>query len=108
MAEEVTYGGVVDRPGSSRKNKTGSWRTFRPIITEKCIGCGICVQYCPEACIEIREAKEAKTKSGNPRGMPSRTQAGKKAVVDYDYCKGCLICVGECPHKAIESERDRK
>jgi len=96
MAEDVTYGGVVDKPGSSRKNKTGSWRTFRPIITDKCIGCGICVQYCPEACIELREV----------RGAKSRT--GKKAVVDYDFCKGCLICMGECPHKAIKSERDKK
>ena len=80
-------GGVADKPGSSRKNKTGSWRTFRPVITDKCVGCGMCVQYCPEACIEIRN---------------------RKAVVNYDFCKGCLICKGECPHKAIESEQDKK
>ena len=91
MSDVPNIGGVADKPGSSRKNKTGSWRTFKPIITGKCIACGICVHYCPEACIEVK------------------TVGGKKrAVVDYDYCKGCLICMGECPHKAIKSERDKK
>ena len=102
MTEEVTYGGVVDKPGSSRKNKTGSWRTFKPIITDKCVACGICVQYCPEACMEIKDVKGTKTKTGTLKGT------SKKVVVNYDFCKGCLICMGECPHKAIESERDKK
>ena len=91
MSDQPNVGGVVDEPGSSRQNKTGSWRTFRPIITDKCIGCGICVHYCPEACMEIK-----------------KTGGKKKVVVNYDFCKGCLICMGECPHKAIESERDKK
>lgn len=96
MTEKLTLGAVADKPGSSRANKTGSWRTFKPIITDKCIACGICVQYCPEACLEVKKVEGAKTKTG------------KKAVVDYDFCKGCLICMGECPHKAIESELDKK
>jgi 2-oxoacid:acceptor oxidoreductase delta subunit (pyruvate/2-ketoisovalerate family) len=95
MAEEkLNLGAVADKPGSSRANKTGSWRTFKPRITDRCIGCGICVQYCPEACIEIKGSKGTKT--------------GKRAVVDYDFCKGCMICMGECPHKAIEQEMDKK
>jgi pyruvate ferredoxin oxidoreductase delta subunit len=93
--KQENLGGVSDRPGSSRNNRTGTWRTFRPIITDKCIACGICVHYCPEACIEVRRANGAKTKSG------------MKAVVDYDFCKGCLICMGECPHNAIESRREK-
>ena len=91
MSEQPNVGGVVDKPGSSRQNKTGSWRTFRPIITDRCIGCGICVHYCPEACMEIKDVN-----------------GKKRVVVNYDFCKGCLICMGECPHKAIESERDKK
>ncbi len=94
MTSDIPLGAVVDKPGSSRANKTGSWRTFKPNITDKCIACGICVQYCPEACIEIKVVKGAKT--------------GKKAVVNYDFCKGCMICMGECPHKAIEQELDKK
>lgn len=71
----------------SMKNKTGSWRTFKPIVTEKCKGCRICIDFCPEGCITIDE----KT---------------KKAKIDYDYCKGCLICVNECPFRAFVKEKD--
>ncbi|MDI6826549.1 MAG: 4Fe-4S binding protein [Candidatus Aenigmarchaeota archaeon] len=81
-------GGVIKDVGSSRKVKTGSWRIFKPIVIDKCTGCGICVQFCPEGCIMINE--------------------DRKAEVDYDYCKGCLICVNECPIKAIKSEREVK
>jgi len=78
---------VVYEPGSSKKNKTGDWRSFRPRVTEKCTGCGICVQFCPEGIIEIKN---------------------KKAVIDFDYCKGCLICANECPAKAIVKEKEKK
>ena len=47
-----SIGAVVREPGSSRKNKTGSWRTFKPVHDrEKCIECGICYYFCPEGCI---------------------------------------------------------
>ena len=96
MAESLNLGAVADKPGSSRANKTGSWRTFKPVVNDKCIACGICVHYCPEACIEIKPVKGSKAKSG------------KKAVINYDFCKGCLICMDECPHKAITSGREKK
>jgi len=85
--DDMELGGAIKKPGSSKEVKTGSWRTFKPIVTDKCKGCGICVQFCPEGCIKI--VKE-------------------KAEVDYDYCKGCLICVNECPTKSMESKREEK
>lgn len=91
MAEDkLKEGAVVSDAGSSRKNKTGSWRTFRPVVTDKCVGCRICEWYCPDNAIKVVE-KDGK----------------KKAVIDYDYCKGCLICAGACPQKAITSEKER-
>lgn len=86
----VNPGAVVKEPGSSKINKTGSWRTFRPIATDKCTGCKICEWYCPDSAIKVKEI-----------------EGRKKAVVDYDYCKGCLICIGVCPQKAIGQEKER-
>ena len=81
-------GGVINEPGSSKKNKTGGWRTRKPIILrEKCIKCGKCWVFCPDNAIKIRN------------GAP---------VIDYDYCKGCLICVQQCPVRAIIVEEEEK
>lgn len=79
----TSIGAAVKEPGSSTKNKTGSWRTFKPILDkEKCIDCGNCILFCPEGCIN------------------------NNYDIDYDYCKGCGICAEECPVKAIKMERE--
>jgi len=87
--KSVTVGGIVANP--SKGNKTGAWRSVEPFISDKCIGCGVCTQVCPEGCIVLQE------KGGK-----------KKAVVDYDYCKGCMICATQCPVKAIEKKETKK
>ncbi|MEM7822620.1 MAG: 4Fe-4S binding protein [Candidatus Aenigmatarchaeota archaeon] len=68
---------------SSKENKTGNWRIIKPVISEKCIKCGICTWYCPDCAITIKE----------------------RAKIDYDYCKGCGICAQVCPQKAITMEK---
>ncbi|MBS3052978.1 MAG: 4Fe-4S binding protein [Candidatus Aenigmarchaeota archaeon] len=72
---------------STAGNKTGSWRVFRPVVNDKCIGCKLCYYSCPDDCIQITD---------------------KKAIIDYDYCKGCLICLNVCPHGAITKEMEKK
>lgn len=80
----------LSKPGTSRENKTGSWRSLRPELTaEKCIKCGICEDFCPEGCISGPRKKE--------RELP---------VTDYDYCKGCGICAKVCPKNAIEMKEE--
>ncbi|OGF20933.1 pyruvate synthase [Candidatus Falkowbacteria bacterium RBG_13_39_14] len=77
-------------PGSTKSNKTGGWRTFRPVFNhDKCVGCGNCERVCPEGvCFAV---------------------FGKKYFeCDLDYCKGCGICAKECPAGAIKMEREEK
>lgn len=63
-------------------NPTGAWRTFKPVIDlEKCIGCAICWQDCPDNSIEWRD---------------------DQPHIVYSHCKGCGICANECPSDAIE------
>ena len=46
-------GAVINEPGSTKKYKTGDWRTFKPSIdNSKCIKCRICVNGCPHVCFE--------------------------------------------------------
>jgi 2-oxoacid:acceptor oxidoreductase delta subunit (pyruvate/2-ketoisovalerate family) len=84
------------KPRTSRENKTGDWRSFRPNIdTTKCIKCGICVSFCPEGCISGADVKKV-------------LQEREFAKVDYDYCKGCGICANECPVKCITMAKEEK
>ena len=92
MAKEklvFNKGAVIAEPGSTKKYKTGDWRTFKPSIDNtKCIKCGKCWMNCPDAAI-------SKDKDGF-------------FVIDYDYCKGCLICEKECPVKCISHVVEEK
>lgn len=85
----MTKDGLVG-PGSFVENKTGGWKTFKPIIDNtKCTKCRFCWYYCPEGCIE------------------EKMEGGKvvEMVADLEYCKGCGICASECPAKCIKMER---
>lgn len=87
---KITVGAVVDEPGSTVRNKTGSWRSQRPVIMkEKCKKCYTCWKFCPDNAIKVDK------KTG-------------EVSIDYDYCKGCLICVTSCPFKAIRVEGEKK
>jgi len=84
---------ISSSPGSSLKNKTRSWRTFKPIFShDKCTACGICERVCPEGIIY-------------PSGE-TNTNGKIYREADYNYCKGCGICAHECPFKAIKMEKE--
>jgi len=81
--KDLPIGAVIPEPGSSIEYKTGTWRTFKPVINQdKCIKCLLCWVSCPEPAIKRHE--------------------DNKVSVDYDFCKGCGICANICPVKAIE------
>ncbi len=89
---KLNAGATITEAGNAAGNRTGEWRTFRPVVDlDKCTGCGICVKFCPDNALKLVDV------------------GGKKKVrVDYGHCKGCLICVGECPFKAYASEIERR
>ncbi|MFH1397597.1 MAG: 4Fe-4S binding protein [Candidatus Omnitrophota bacterium] len=77
------FGPLISKPGSSRNNKTGSWRSgLKPkFLKTNCIGCKMCLAVCPEGCI-----------SG---------EAKNTYDCDYAYCKGCGGCAKVCPKADI-------
>jgi pyruvate ferredoxin oxidoreductase delta subunit len=86
---KVNIAACITEPGSSERNKTGGWRVFRPVINnERCIDCGSCWIFCPDASIIREENGEYK--------------------VNLDFCKGCGICANECPSEAIEMVLEEK
>jgi len=86
---------IAVKPGTTRKNKTGGWSTFRPKFdNEKCIGCGNCNCVCPEGICHSIGKKNSKGKI--------------YYETDLDYCKGCGLCAKECPVKAIEMVIEEK
>jgi predicted Fe-Mo cluster-binding NifX family protein/ferredoxin len=54
-------------------------RAVAVVDSEKCTGCGICVDVCPAGAIEVNE----------------------QAVINTDACTGCAACVSECLNDAI-------
>lgn len=49
--------------------------------TDKCIGCGACVEVCPHRILEVRDKKAT--------------------VLDFDACMECGACWRNCPVEAI-------
>ncbi|MCD6461415.1 MAG: 4Fe-4S binding protein [Thermoplasmata archaeon] len=85
--KEVKLTPITDFP-SDEMNKTGGWRTFRPVIDyDKCIRCWICWKFCPDAAVHINKEEY-------------------RPEIDYEYCKGCGICANECPKDAITMEKE--
>jgi pyruvate ferredoxin oxidoreductase gamma subunit len=87
--QELAPGCVVTEPGNARSYRSGDWRAERPVWNhDRCIKCGICMLFCPEACV-----------SQNEEGY---------FEADYYYCKGCGICARECWTQAITMVEEAK
>ena len=63
--------------------KINVMRSKPRLVAERCVGCGVCAQNCPQGIIEIR---------------------AKKPVI-LPGCIRCLCCAELCPHNAIVPKR---
>ena len=55
----------------------------KPVVdAETCVGCGTCVNVCPQGVFELKE--------------------GKAVVVKPESCIGCRACEAQCPQGAIK------
>jgi len=90
--KELEPGCVVTTPGSSVNYKTGEWRSYYPKTDEdKCIACGMCWIFCPDA-----SRRMVKRKNPKPGDLYS-----VYFDFNFQFCKGCGICASECPTGAI-------
>jgi len=62
--------------------ETGPMYTF-PLykVTDKCVGCGTCVNICPKGAVSLKEGKP---------------------VFDDLKCMNCMACIQACPTKALQ------
>lgn len=90
--EQAGFGGALKNLGmgcASRAGKMELHSASKPrIITENCIGCGICVRYCAHKAVTLSDT------------------APRKASIDYSKCVGCGQCVALCQHGAAVAGKD--
>lgn len=87
--QELTTGAEIYEPGTSKLVNTGEWRVLTPSFdSTKCKHCMLCVPFCPDVCIPVKD--------------------GKRGDTDLYHCKGCGICAKVCPFKAITMEKEEK
>jgi uncharacterized protein len=58
----------------------------KPIVTELCTGCGICVDTCPVSAKALEDSR---------------------SVINYDECIGCNNCADACPETAVDLDWDK-
>jgi len=55
----------------------------RARVTERCVGCGACLPFCPAEAIQVMG----------------------RAEIDASRCTGCGMCARYCPNDGVEVER---
>ncbi len=70
------------------------YRGKHRFLPDKCLGCGKCVQVCPNKAIEMVEVKQ---EDGTIKKQPK---------IDINKCCFCGLCENVCPTKAIRLTKE--
>ena len=62
--------------------------------TERCKGCGLCVEACPKKILAI-DTRTLNSKGYHPAG-----------ITDQEKCIACAMCATMCPDCVIKVEKD--
>jgi len=86
---EVTgFGGAIKNIGmgcAARKGKLAMHSHINPTVSDNCIGCMKCIDWCQVKAIEKKEGK---------------------AYVNPEKCVGCALCIEVCPNGSIRINWD--
>lgn len=78
------FGGAMKNLGMGLGSRAGKLhmhsQVMPSVLTDKCIGCGVCVEKCNAGAIAIESGK---------------------AVIDQKKCEGCAMCIAVCPNGAV-------
>jgi len=102
--------------------------TGLPVVNDKCVACGACVEACPRDIIELRNVGKKERRIfvscvNEEKGAPAKKNCSvaciacakcfnvcafgaiemknNRAYIDYELCKLCRKCVEVCPTDAI-------
>jgi uncharacterized Fe-S center protein len=97
LHEAAGFGGAIKNVGmgaASRKGKMAQHSDVAPeVLSEKCIGCGVCAEQCAQGAISLVD---------RPANIPSPEGAhGKIMKIDPKLCVGCARCIHACPQGAL-------
>ena len=85
------FGGAIKNIGMGCLTKAGKTQVHsatKPVlISDKCIGCGVCVKICTWNAITLYE---------------------EKILIDQEKCKGCTSCIYSCSQVALYIPLERK
>lgn len=82
---KISFSGCPNDCVRARENDLGFQGEIEPVLeSQKCIGCGLCVEVCREGAISMKN---------------------KLPVLNPDRCLGCGDCVHSCPSDALISGR---
>lgn len=87
--EFMGFGGALKNMGMGCAAKAGKLEMHsdvKPNVNaDKCIACGLCMEFCPEDAISMQN---------------------RKAFINHDKCIGCASCIAVCPNRCIINSWD--